>query len=453
MNMSIDFPTEVKGLPFFPIEFDKKARLVDADQTFALDSFIKTGGVTDLLVVSHGWNNDEAQAMILYKNLVSSISKEADDDFSARTIAIVGVFWPSKKFAEADLIAGGAAAFGDDLPVDELVTQLEEMRIVAESDDDDATIDRLIELVPILEDRKSARVEFGEKVRTLLGTEIADDAELADEIPTTLFMMAGDQMLEELGLPRDEEAAVAVDGGIASVGGFDDTDGDPMGGIAGLGSFFSGIRSGAGNALNMITYYKMKARAGTVGRKGLSPVLREVKEEKPDIKIHLVGHSFGGRLVAATALGESPTATVLPIDSMTLLQAAFSHNGFARNWEGSRDGYFRDVYEGDRIVGPTLVTHTANDTANRVAYPLASRLARQMAAAFGDADDKFGAIGANGAQSTPEAVEGSLLSRDSEYDFDAGVIYNLEGSDYINSHGDVAGREIANAIVAAVNAT
>jgi esterase/lipase superfamily enzyme len=226
-----------------------------------------------------------------------------------------------------------------------------------------------------------------------------------------------------------------------------------MGGIAGLGSFFSGIRSGAGNALNMIPYYKMKARAGTVGRKGLAPVLRQVKEEKPTIRIHLAGHSFGGRLVAATALGESDTAEVLPIDSMTLLQAAFSHHGFAEDWDGTKDGYFRDVYTENRISGPTIVTYTSNDKANRVAYPLASRLARQVAAAFGDANDKYGAIGANGAQNTPEAVAGTLLERDGVYDFEPGVVYNLEGSAYIANHGDVAGREIANAMIAAINAT
>jgi len=451
--MSIDFPTEVAGFPFFPIEFDKKARPVDGDQTLALDSFTRAGGVTDLLVLSHGWNNDEAQAMALFRNLVSSISKEAVNRLDDRTVAVVGVFWPSKKFAESDLIAGGAAAFGDDLPDDALIAQLETMRIVAESDDDDETIDRLIELVPILEDKKSARVEFGEKVRTLLGTDIADDPELDDEVPSAMFAMAGDEMLEELGMPRDEEAGAAAEGGIASVGGLDDASGDPMGGIAGLGSFFNGIRAGAGNALNMITYYKMKARAGTVGRKGLAPVLREVKEEAPGLKIHLVGHSFGGRLVAATTLGESGTASPLPIDSMTLLQAAFSHNGFARDWDGARDGYYRDVYDGNRISGPTLVTYTANDRANSVAYPLASRLARQVAAAFGDANDKFGAIGANGAQNTPEAVQGDLLSRDGTYVFEPGKVYNLEGSDYIENHGDVAGREIANAIVAAVDAT
>jgi hypothetical protein len=451
--MSIDFPTEVGGLPFLPIEFDKKARLVDDDQVFALDSYIETGGVTDLLIVAHGWNNDEAQAMALYRHLLSSIAKEADDGFDARTVAVVGVFWPSKKFAESELIAGGAASFGEDLPADELIEHLEAMRIVGETDEDDATIDRLIELVPNLEDKKSARREFGERIRTLLGSDISDDPELADEIPTTFFMMSGDQMLEELGIPRDEEAGASVVGGIAAVGDLDDASGDPMGGIAGLGSFFSGIRAGAGNAINTITYYKMKARAGTIGRKGLAPVLREVKDEVPGIKIHLVGHSFGGRLVAATALGESDTAAVLPIDSMTLLQAAFSHNGFARDWDGPKDGYFRDVYDENRISGPTLVTHTPNDKANRVAYPLASRLARQTAAAFGDAGDKFGAIGANGAQSTPEAVEGTLLARGGAYNFAAGVVYNLEGSDYIDNHGDVAGREIANAIVAAVNTT
>ena len=76
--------------------------------------------------------------------------------------------------------------------------------------------------------------------------------------------------------------------------------------------------------------------------------------------------------------------------------------------------------------------------------------AARSAAAFGDADDAYGAIGANGAQKTPESIAGTLLSRDGTYAFENGKVHNLESSDHVANHGDVAGREIANAIIAAM---
>ena len=57
--------------------------------------------------------------------------------------------------------------------------------------------------------------------------------------------------------------------------------------------------------LNFATYYQMKERAGTVGAGGLNPLLRELRAAAPDLRIHLVGHSFGGRLVTAAALGRA----------------------------------------------------------------------------------------------------------------------------------------------------
>jgi hypothetical protein len=100
-----------------------------------------------------------------------------------------------------------------------------------------------------------------------------------------------------------------------------------------------------------------------------------------------------------------------------------------------------------------LITYTANDRANRWAYPAASRLARQKAAAFGGPDDVYGAIGANGAQATPETTARDLLDTDGAYQFEADGIYNLEASAYISDHGDVAGQEVGHAIVSAVAVT
>ena len=91
------------------------------------------------------------------------------------------------------------------------------------------------------------------------------------------------------------------------------------------------------------------------------------------------------------------------------MQAAFSHNGFARHFDGERDGFFREVVAQGKVAGPILITHTKNDRAVGIAYPIASRIARQDASDLGDEDDIFGGIGRNGALHTPEAVAGELL--------------------------------------------
>jgi pimeloyl-ACP methyl ester carboxylesterase len=213
------------------------------------------------------------------------------------------------------------------------------------------------------------------------------------------------------------------------------------------------MRSGARTALNLITYWKMKRRAGKIGQEALAPLLRELREEDPDVRLHLIGHSFGGRLIAAAALGEDDNDPALPVTSATLLQAAFSHNGFAEDYEQGKDGYFRDVVTDVRISGPLLITYTSNDRANRWAYPAASRLARQKAAEFGGPDDVYGAIGANGAQHTPGTFEAGLLDTGDTYQFQAGRIYNLEASAYITDHGDVTGQQVGHAIVSTIATT
>jgi hypothetical protein len=83
---------------------------------------------------------------------------------------------------------------------------------------------------------------------------------------------------------------------------------------------------------------------------------------------------------------------------MALLQTAFSHNGFSQK----RSGFFRSVVKNKRVAGPILITHTKNDKAVGLAYPAASRISRDNASGFGDADDEFGGLGNNGAQQMEE---------------------------------------------------
>ena len=63
-------PTTIGPFPYFPLEFTKDGAINKADQLAALvDALTKPTGnqvVTDLLVISHGWNDDmpEAEAAV-----------------------------------------------------------------------------------------------------------------------------------------------------------------------------------------------------------------------------------------------------------------------------------------------------------------------------------------------------------------------------------------------------
>ncbi|MGZ7072906.1 MAG: hypothetical protein ACXVKL_10750 [Candidatus Angelobacter sp.] len=208
--------------------------------------------------------------------------------------------------------------------------------------------------------------------------------------------------------------------------------------------------------LNLTTYYQMKQRAGIIGSTALNPMLRAIAQQNPQLHIHLIGHSFGGRLVTATAAGTGD-ATILKAHSMTLLQAAFSHYGFAKNWDKkNHDGFFRRVVDNHAISGPIAITHTVSDKAVGMAYPLASLLAGQNAAGLGDKDSDYGGIGRNGAQKTPEAIDGNLVVVGEKYIFMAGKLHNLNAlnsaGDLIKSHGDVRNRDVAYTVLSAIAA-
>jgi hypothetical protein len=107
------------------------------------------------------------------------------------------------------------------------------------------------------------------------------------------------------------------------------------------------------------------------------------------------------------------------------LQAAYSHNALAVKFHGVNDGAFRTVLADRRASGPVLITHTKNDRAVGITYPLASRISRDVASAMGDAQDPYGGIGRNGAQHTPESVAGRLPDFGQAYNFRRHKVYNL----------------------------
>jgi hypothetical protein len=138
--------------------------------------------------------------------------------------------------------------------------------------------------------------------------------------------------------------------------------------------------------------------------------------------------------------------------TLTLLQAAYSHNGIAEAFDGTNDGFYRKLMTQQCISGPILITHTKNDQAVGIAYPLASRIAHQKASALGDRDDPYGGMGRNGAQHTPEAehVPGGLQEVGSPYVFAQGKVFNLNADAFIKDHSDITGPQVAYALLHAV---
>jgi hypothetical protein len=76
-----------------------------------------------------------------------------------------------------------------------------------------------------------------------------------------------------------------------------------------------------------------------------------------------------------------------------------------------------------------------------------------VVAAIGDANDKFGGIGRNGAQATPEATAGQLLFALAAYTFPPKGILNLNADTIIQNHSDICRDEVAYAIMQAVATT
>jgi hypothetical protein len=373
------------NLPYLELPVDKNGNFVNATQLADIQNFVKT---SDLLVMSHGWNNTMDDARDLYQRFFTQFCQTPGLD--ATKYSVIGILWPSEKFADASEIPGGAAALGDNL-----------------------------------EDDPEAQRAYVDSLRAQLPNDPSDEDGMQQ-----LFAMDGADLLQMLaGSPVQSPPP-------------SDDDDDMEGGAQGI---LSGIRNAALQLANVTTYYIMKNRAGIVGAGAVAQALNGIQTNFPDVRIHLIGHSFGCRLVTSAA------ATVgKPVASMTLLQAAFSHNSFSPDFDDTHEpGGFRNVIANGKVTGPILISHTIQDKAVGLAYAIASRIARQNASAIGGANDPYGGLGTSGAQKTPEAIDGDLEEAGATYSF-AQKIYNLKADTIIMAHSDIVKPEIAYALLQAV---
>ena len=428
------------NLPYAEVEFDRKGAAVRPQEVTDAGALLAAEKATDVIVMTHGWNNTFDSARALYEGIAASLTavRGSVPRAAGRRIVVIGALWPSILWAPDDKGGGGGAslAAGDD--------SAEALRaLIGEQIEDPKRRDELQALVGELENSAAARARFVELLRKKLPKGAVDDDD-PDSAPVALITADPETLFDAAGGGDGLGASDAGAGGAADVG---PLGADPSFG-GGAGFSLGGLLDAARNVVNVTTYYTMKERAGVVGTKGIAPLLNALHKAAPSARLHLVGHSFGGRAVTAAAL-----ATTAPVSSVSLLQAAYSHYGMAQGWDGAQaNGVFFMVPA--KVDGPVIVTFTKNDKAVGLAYPVASRIARQIGVGLGDADDKYGGIGRNGALKTPASLPVvKLQDVGGDYAFAKGRVSSLEATAFVKGHSDIAGRQVAYAVLTAVSTT
>src|SRR6266536_1725216 len=219
-------------------------------------------GVTDLMVFAHGWNNDRGQATSLYRRFFEQVPGLLTGGGAG--LGFAGVIWPAKRWADETIpgSAGGAAALADAVGPPADRALVEDLTDVFTTPEQRAALEQLGGLLADRPDDPRALRRF----QSLMGE-----------------------------LATGEDARPAGE-------------------------------DGAEEALRQLTYFEMKKRAGVVGQAGLGPLVGRLAAAAPELRVHLIGHSFGARLVSFTLAGlPDPGAGASPVKSLLLLQGAFSH--------------------------------------------------------------------------------------------------------------------------------
>lgn len=425
-----------------PVDDANNALTLDASAKLLADAMRAAGGVSDLIVITHGWNNDKKQARDLFTAFFETARKLVATGKivlpAGRKAFVAAVLWPSARFVDPSEIPGGAAAVGDtNLAL--IQQQLVVLKAAFVGDASaQASLDAALAAVPVIETDVNARRTFVEALAALPSA----DAEEHDSITTNVIDAVAStkkigadtdvtDLLRALGMQPAPQAPPPID------------QPDDAGGAT--GNIFAGIKAGALSLASLFTYKTMKERAGVVGRTGLAGVLGRTRAAFPTLKFHLAGHSFGARLVTSAAntpwIGGDATNQAT---TLALLQGAFSHFGFAVNYLSlGHNGGFRDVVGKPTVSGTIVITHSSHDAAVGWAYPAASIVLGQVADGVASANP-FGGMGADGAVSTPEAIFDDLGEVGHVYTpLPARIrVRNLSGDAFISGHGDITGEQV-----------
>ncbi|MDJ0344548.1 serine-threonine protein kinase [Streptomyces sp. H10-C2] len=446
--------------PYWELTFDADGD-VDPRQRDQLLAQVTEARITDLVMFAHGWNNDRSMATWLYDRFFAPFPGLLGPA-PGTSLGYVGVLWPAMRFSDEPIpdfthsavLTSLTALDGHDaqdapdtpvaLPADRIVLSPETcLALTAAFPGHAATVGRLAEMLRERPGSAEAFGEFARLVRDLVGLPAgspaaAFGADAANGAPEAEPAILGD---DPVALCETLTAALQETGV--------DLGPEEPEFLGGLGKR---LWNGAHELLRQASYFAMKRRAGTIGQLGLGPMLGRLSQTAGPVRVHLVGHSFGGRLVSFALLGLP--AGVRNVKSVTLLQGAFSHYAFARQLPGETEygGALRDVE--NRVDGPVVSCYSSHDTALGVIYPLASRLSGD-ATSFLGLGDRWGAIGHDGIQAV-DGTRTATLADAREGRFPANGCVSVDasavvcsGSPPAGAHSDICHEELAQVVLAA----
>jgi pimeloyl-ACP methyl ester carboxylesterase len=421
--------------PWYIIPFDKKGRCKAPHTRQHLIDSLESNQFTHVFLFSHGWNNDWESASKRYTDFITGFAQlrrkhdlKVADNYKP---ILIGTIWPSTSLVlpweRAPMIAA-AKDSSDPLANDRDAFAADSDLVIADFADDlsDAEVERLYDLASAAMLDETGVSELAELLAPLLGTsdDLGDNTEIdpvelmeawrtsATFDPTKDGFNDGDD--------EDEFSTVApVSGGPQAAGLLSKL--DPR------------------HALRMASVWRMKDRAGSVGSAGVGPLL-QVIQSKCKASIHLVGHSYGARVIlSALAAGTLSRK----IDSVLLLQPAISCLCFAKDvdGQGTPGGYCQVP---DLVAQPIVTTYSKHDVALTKVFHLAVRrdsdLGEQRIA--GAPPSRYAALGGFG----PFGLESSSKTipiQDPVMDYnDLGnkdlALLALEGSRTIGGHGEIS---------------
>ncbi|MER6354398.1 serine-threonine protein kinase [Streptomyces sp. NPDC001634] len=448
--------------PYWELTFDADGD-VDGPERDRLLAEVNGRGVRDLLVFAHGWNNERSGATRLYDHFFAPVPSLAP----RAHLGYVGVIWPSMMFADEPIPDFPPSAAAEiPRPTRPLLDENSRHALLEVFPGNATLVEQIARLLEQHPDDDASLEEFGRLVRLLVearpgGPQAAFDADmLAEGVPESApEMLFGDTRQACQDFAQALEQVDSADGQAQGTEGFSFTP--------------KGVWDGAHELLRQATYYAMKRRAGTVGERGLGRVIGQLAQAAPNVRVHLIGHSFGGRLVSF-ALRGLPDG-VHTVKSVTLLQGAFSHYAFAARLPD--DPHASGVLHGqqNRIDGPLVCCYSRFDSALGTLYPLASRMADDDQSLAGEAPSaageaagpvegfgigdllgrKWGAMGHDGVQAV-DGTQGFVLADALRRALPASGCVNIDASAVVcnggppsGAHSDIVHRELAQVVLAA----
>ena len=407
--------TQIAGLKYCELDFN-------ADGTLSSDGglleAVQAGGIQDVFMLSHGWNSGVDSARSLYQEMFTLLAGMIPGRLG--TSIAVGIIWPSLLFPDDDPATAK--------PIPSTGQQL------------------AAALAPAFPDQQRQNMTT---LGQLLDQQPQDPAKLQQ-----FHALASGLVTSPPLAPEDAGQQASITGDTAAVFGHAAAmSKTPAVNAEGIPNPFTSLWNGAREVLRSMSYYEMKNRAGVIGRNGLGPMLGKLAAARAGIRVHLMGHSFGARLVAYSLSGLPQAATGVnsPVKSLYLIQGAFSHFAFANpvpdvvvSGPGALSAFARN------INGPLLCTFSAADRAVGWWYPAASMLAHQDAESADDLTYQWGGMGHDGYQQSPAGTMVKLAVPGTRYNFQPGTYYLLDAnavisadqSPFSGAHSDIRHPEV-----------